>query len=369
MEEKCCSTLVHLSFPCYPFTLHEKTASTDSNDVLPVPPVLPVAETEMSDKESVQGEATFPTAPVRLNKDAKEFVSNLVKTPTNVTDIVSVTNPESSTTPASITDPASVPNASNPASVANASNPASVPNASNPASVPNPASSLLSEGFHSMSELESNYQKSATSFGFHGNSSAGETEHLSGDTYQGEEDEIRQSSTKKTADYLECMLSSEPTGGRLPLFCSWSLCRLGNANTYQVSKGLDQKGFFPGSNFLLPWDIPLLNENQAGLSSYIDGHVKHPGVKTAGVEAWPAPNELPNANSNTALPLYQTLVYASRQCTDYKVNPLPICAAPTGGSKGNAARNQRRQYPTVRTYIGNEYECARGHRYVEFYVY
>lgn len=215
-----------------------------------------------------------------------------------------------------------------------------------------------------MSELESNYQKSATSFGFHGNSSAGETEHLSGDTYQGEEDEIRQTSTKKTADYLECMLSSEPTGGRLPLFCSWSLCRLGNANTYQVSKGLDQKGFFPGSNFLLPWDIPLLNENQAGLSSYIDGHVKHPGVKTAGVEAWPAPNELPNANSNTALPLYQTLVYASRQCTDYKVNPLPICAAPTGGSKGNAARNQRRQYPTVRTYIGNEYECARGHRFI-----
>ena len=218
-----------------------------------------------------------------------------------------------------------------------------------------------------MSELESNYQKSVTSSGFHGNSSAGGTEHLSGDTCHGEESEIRRSFTKET-DYLECMLSSELTGSRLPLFCSWSLCRLGNASMYQVAKGLDQPGFFPGSNFLLPWDIPLLNENQTGLSSYIDGHVKHPGVKTAGVEAWPAPNELPNANSNIALPLYQTLVYASRQCTDYKVNPLPICAAPVAGSKGNAARNQRRQYPTVRTYIGNEYECTRGHRYVHFYI-
>ncbi len=273
MEEKCCSTLVHLSFPCYPFTLHEKTASSDSNNVCTTPPVLPVSETAVSDKEtSIQAGTTFPTPPVRLNKDAKEFVSNLAKTasPANVTEPANGGNPASSTTPASSTKSSDV---STPTTT---STPASV---SNPASVPNPSSSLLSEGFQSMSELDSNYQKSATSFGFHGNSSAGGTEHLSGDTYQGEEDEVRQTSRKETALYLDCMLSSEPTGGRLPLFCSWSLCRLGNASTYQVAKGLEQPGFFPGSNFLLPWDIPLLNENQAGLSSYIDGHVKHPGLK------------------------------------------------------------------------------------------
>jgi hypothetical protein len=351
MEEKCCSTLVHLSFPCYSHSVNEKTTSSDSID-LTTPPVIPPLETAVSDKETSVQEGkegtNFPTTPVRLNKDAKEFVSNIGKATSPTNDTSGVANPASSTNSEGVSNPAI---------------------AATPTSVPNPASSLLSEGFQSMSELDSNYQKSATSFGFHGNSSAGGTEHLSGDTYQGEEEEMKQTSKKKTALYLECMLSSEPTGGRLPLFCSWSLCRLGNANTYQVSKGLEQPGFFPGSNFLLPWDIPLLHENQAGLSSYIDGHVKHPGVKTAGVEAWPAPNELPNANSNTALPLYQTLVYASRQCTDYKVNPLPICAAPTGGSKGNSGRNQRRQYPTVRTYIGNEYECTRGHRYVNVWTF
>ena len=365
MEEKCCSTLVHLIFPCYPFNLHEKTASSDSSNILPAPPVLPPSENTVSDKDtSLQGGTVSSSAPIKLNKDAKEFVSNLVKTnPTKATEPGSVINSGSTANPVNVTNPTGVSNSN---AVSNTAGVTNLKNVTNPATVPNPASSLLSEGFQSMSEVESSYQKSSTSFGFHGNSSAGETEHLSGDTYQGEDDEMKKASTKETADYLECMLSSELTGGRLPLFCSWSLCRLGNANTYQVSKGLEQPGFFPGSNFLLPWDIPLLNENQAGLSSYIDGHVKHPGVKTAGVEAWPAPNELPNANSNTALPLYQTLVYASRQCTDYKVNPLPICAAPATGSKGNAARNQRRQHPTVRTYIGNEYECTRGHRYVDF---
>lgn len=323
MEDKCCSLLVNLSFPCHPSGIHEKTAANEASDPL----LTSTDQTGSETTPSGPGDATQDTVTVNpdqpdpeflripstkpregLNKDAKEFVS------------------------------------------IHASH----------------TSSVLSVGYHSVSELESNYHKSVTSVGFHGDSSAGGTD-LSCDTYQGEPLEPSrkpQSSPVETADYLECMLSSEPTGGRLPLFSSWALCRLGNASTYQSTKGLEQPGFFPGSNFLLPWDIPLLNDNQAGLSSYIDGHVKHPGVKTSGVEAWPAPNELPSAGSNAALPLYQTLVYSARQCADYKVNPLPICLPSTAGSKGSGSggRNQRSQYATVRAYIGNEYECPRGHR-------
>ena len=131
-----------------------------------------------------------------------------------------------------------------------------------------------------------------------------------------------------------------------------------------AGEGFGTAGVFPGSNFLLPWDIPLLNESQASLSSYIDGHVKHPAVKTSGVEAWPAPNELPSTSSNAVLPLHQTLLYAARQCADYQANPLPICLPSTAGSKsiGSAGRSQRNQYATVRAYVGNEYECPRGHR-------
>ena len=323
MEEKCCSTLVHFSFPCHPAGQHDVT-ELDANDFPPITADIPSIEGALSvpdeQKQEIPAEqageavtTAFPefTPSVKLhaglNKDAKEFVSGHA----------------------------------------------------GHTSLASHAGSMLSGGFQSMSELDSNYHKSVTS--------VGSADVLSYDVFQADAIEPRKhrESSSETADYLECMLSSEPTGGRLPLFSSWALCRLGNANTYQPAKGLEQPGFFPGTNFLLSWDIPLLNENQTGLGSYIDGQVKHPGVKTAGVEAWPAPNELPSASSNTALPLYQTLVYAARQCTDYNVNLLPISSNTTGGAKGsgNAGRNQRGQYPTVRAYVGNEYECPRGHRY------
>ena len=328
MDGKCCSSLFCLSFPYHPSGLHEKTTPDLATDDTPATADQPDLDTKPSEPDEQKQEmvvidldqkpeefpALVPSKPHEgLNKDAKEFVSGH-------------------------------------------------------ASHTSHASSVLSGGgYHSMSEVESSYHKSVTSVGFHGNSSADGVDLLSCDAYQGETGETsrkERSSSAETTDYLECMFSSEPTWGRLPLFSSWALCRLGNASTYQAAKGLEQPGFFPGSNFLLPWDIPLLNDNQASLSSYIDGHVKHPAVKTSGVEAWPAPNELPSASSNAALPLHQTLLYAARQCADYQANPLPICLPSTAGSKssGSAGRNQRNQYATVRAYVGNEYECPRGHR-------
>lgn len=334
MEEKCCSSLLGLSFPYHPCGLHEKTTADLATDDAPAtadqpgldakPPEPDEQKQEMVaidlDQKPEEFPELVPSKPHEgLNKDAKEFVSG---------------------------------HASHTSHASNASHTSSV---------------LSGGGYNSISEVESNYHKSVTSVGFHGNSSADGVDLLSCDAYQGETGETSRkarSSSAETADYLECMLSSEPTGGRLPLFSSWALCRLGNASAYQPAKGLEQPGFFPGSNFLLPWDIPLLNDNQASLSSYIDGHVKHPAVKTSGVEAWPAPNELPSASNNAALPLHQTLLYAVCQCADYKANPLPICLPTTAGSKGvgSAGRNQRNQYATVRAYVGNEYECPRGHR-------
>lgn len=376
MEEKCCSTLPHFSFPCHP------PKPVESQGVPQTPSSSKI--TSLSSQKT-----TRATSTVRLNKDAKEFVSNLAKikdigslTPgflnngaataasdaTHVTVISNVTDVPGPVAEFHPPNSTSIQNTltSNVETVSNSSGITSPPININLSSNPNfPSGSLLSESFPSLSGLESNYHKSTTSSGYHGNSSPAAIDRMSSDTNEPEENRLtRQNSLIESTDHLECMLSNELTGTRLPLYSSWSLCRLGNASSYQVSKGLEQPGFFPGSNFLLPWDIPLLNENQMGLSSFIDGNVKHPGVKTAGVDAWPAPNELLNANSSTGLPLYQTLAYASRQCTDYKVNPLPICLSSQITTKSNVAKAQRRQYPTVRAYIGNEYECARGHRYV-----
>ena len=355
MEEKCCSNLVHFSFPCHPAGLHDNN-EIDANDFPPITPAdqpgteitLSVADEQKHEVPAEKaGEAVtalpelVPTVKPHegLNKDAKEFVSGQASH-TSVADSLSL---------APATNNSGNTNLAGPTSIASH------------ISLASHTGSVLSGGYQSISQLDSNYHKSVTS--------VGSADVLSYDVYQSDVIEPRKhrESSSETVDYLECMLSTEPTGGRLPLFSSWSLCRLGNSNLYQHAKGLEQPGFFSGSNFLLPWDIPLLNESQVSLSSYIDGHVKHPGVKSAGVEAWPAPNELPSASSNASLPLYQTLVYAARQCTDYNVNPLPISSTPITGTKGSgtAGRSQRGQSPCVRAYVGNEYECPRGHRYAK----
>ena len=180
----------------------------------------------------------------------------------------------------------------------------------------------------------------------------------------------RQGSGEKLI-YLETMLTTESTAGIYPRFPSWSLRRLGSANGYSPAKGLEQPGFFPNSNFLLAWDIPLLNDSQSDLASQFDGQGKHLGAKQMTEEAWPTLNELPSAGSNlSSLPLHQALTYARRQCADYKGNKPPLVSHAGSGKGSSGASRQRGRaprdgaIPTVRAYIGEEYECPRGHRCV-----
>ena len=174
---------------------------------------------------------------------------------------------------------------------------------------------------------------------------------------------------EKEQVFLETMLTTVSTVGMFPRFSSWSLCRLGSASGYSPAKGLEQPGFFPNSNFLLAWDIPLLSDSHSDLSSQFDGQGKHFGSKQMTEEAWPTLNELPSAGSSlSSLPLHQALSYARRQCVDYKGSTPPLVSNATTGKGPSGASRQRGRapregsVPTVRAYIGEEYECPRGHR-------
>ncbi|XP_076452120.1 LOW QUALITY PROTEIN: nonsense-mediated mRNA decay factor SMG8-like [Babylonia areolata] len=113
-----------------------------------------------------------------------------------------------------------------------------------------------------------------------------------------------------TTEYLAGMLHSNCPPGLLPKFPSWSLCCLDSAAVYSHQHGLDLPGFLTGSNFLLPWDLPV--------------HVEK--------DRWPTITE-----------------------TTSKRGRHPRRAAQK--SVSDPAEN------TVRVYIGMEYECPRGHRF------
>ena len=171
--------------------------------------------------------------------------------------------------------------------------------------------------------------------------------------------------------FLEAMLSNESPAGVFPRFPSWSLCRLGNASAYNTLKGLEQPGFFPSSNFLLAWDIPVLNESQSDLTSQFDGQGAQFGAKVTSEEAWPTLNEVPSsAVSSYTLPLYQALSYARWQCANYKGNNPPLVSTAKGSAQGSSRQRGKGPrdggLPTVRAYLGDEYECPRGHRWVLF---
>lgn len=169
--------------------------------------------------------------------------------------------------------------------------------------------------------------------------------------------------------FLETMLTTDSPAGIFPRFPSWSLCRLGSASGYSPAKGLEQPGFFPNSNFLLAWDMPVLSESQSDLPSQFDLQGKHLGPKQMTEEAWPTLNELPSAGSSlSSLPLHQALSYARRQCIDYKGSTPPLVSnagsgkGPSGASRQRGRASREGAMPTVRAYIGEEYECPRGHR-------
>jgi len=105
---------------------------------------------------------------------------------------------------------------------------------------------------------------------------------------------------------------SSPTGVK-PEFSSWSLVMIGSSHVYSHSSGLgSQPGFMSSSKFLLPWEIPLTKISNKELS-----------------EKWP--NIMENAAKRASL-------RGPEEPADNRI--------------------------TVKVFVGFEYECPRGHRFM-----
>nr|CAG4642374.1 EOG090X02WG [Evadne anonyx] len=113
-----------------------------------------------------------------------------------------------------------------------------------------------------------------------------------------------------TTEYLPCMLHVNSPNGILPRYSSWSLVCLGPSSLYSHNSGLsDQPGFLTGSGFLLPWDVTVRVQRT------------------------------------------ETTVTEGRR--------------PYVGYFGKGKRGKQGQYEfTVKIFIGVEYECPRGHRFM-----
>ncbi|XP_013192858.1 nonsense-mediated mRNA decay factor SMG8 [Amyelois transitella] len=106
-----------------------------------------------------------------------------------------------------------------------------------------------------------------------------------------------------TTEYLPGMLHLNSPSGLLPAFPSWSLVCLGASSLYSHSVGLPehlQPGFLPHTNYLLPWDCAV------------------------------------------------------------RLEQAPTWRGAAGRARGKAAPH----HLTVKIFIGFEYECPRGHRFM-----
>lgn len=173
-----------------------------------------------------------------------------------------------------------------------------------------------------------------------------------------------------TTDYIYTMLTEDTGPELVPVFPSWNLLCLGPASLYNPQKGIEQQGFFSGSNFLLPWEIRL-SENATALLQKEVGNV----IKDGGEEQWPAPGEASKSTASNAtsapsggpgihLPIFQTaakLMMLSKELDnhDYKETATKI-STPTKQQKGG--KDEKSKSSGIKAYIGNEYECPRGHR-------
>ncbi|XP_048764668.2 nonsense-mediated mRNA decay factor SMG8-like isoform X2 [Ostrea edulis] len=118
-----------------------------------------------------------------------------------------------------------------------------------------------------------------------------------------EADTMRQHST---TEYLYGMIHSESPPHLLPKFPSWNMCCLGKSSLYNHASGLELPGFLHGSNFLLPWDVTVKAEK----------------------DKWPSIGET------------------------------------TTSRKGRQKKNNKDVGEmNLRIFLGDEYECPRGHRF------
>lgn len=131
---------------------------------------------------------------------------------------------------------------------------------------------------------------------------------------------VRQPST---TEYLPGMLHTESPAGLLPQFSSWSLICLGPSSLYSHNLGLQhQVGVFPTSAFLLPWDVTVRLEHQKERNPLWPLVGDHGGYSSRGGKNFQSMNAIRGRKSK-------------------------------GGKEF-----------VVKIFVGVEYECPRGHRFM-----
>lgn len=130
----------------------------------------------------------------------------------------------------------------------------------------------------------------------------------------GELDVKEEQAEASTTEYLPGMLLSTSPPGLLPQFPSMSLMCIGSSSFYSHNTGLTESqmpGFLSGTNFLLPWDVKVRLEHA---QNWADNYEKNRSRKK------------------------------QKQLSNQQ------------GSSGT--------YFTLKIFVGMEYECGRGHRFM-----
>ncbi|XP_050076876.1 nonsense-mediated mRNA decay factor SMG8 [Anopheles maculipalpis] len=142
----------------------------------------------------------------------------------------------------------------------------------------------------------------------------GKLKHNTGSSSGEMEHPVAPARLPSTTEYLPGMLHSASPAGLLPRFPSWSLVCLGSSSIYTHNTGLPehvQSGFLSGSNFLLPWDVSVRLEH---------------------AQCWAASYE-------------------------------KIRNRKKGNQHSSKGYEQNKKF-TLKIFIGVEYECLRGHRFI-----
>ncbi|XP_046388258.1 uncharacterized protein LOC124157509 [Ischnura elegans] len=146
---------------------------------------------------------------------------------------------------------------------------------------------------------------------------------------------VRQPST---TEYLPGMLHSDSPCGLLPQFPSWSLVCLGPSSLYSHNLGLqDQPGLLPGSSYLLPWDVTVRLEPTSVSSQHFTEKVSQKKF-----DRWPSVSDASNYGPGGMI--------GSRKQSYFLRN----------SKKG---RKDLSEF-VVKIFVGVEYECPRGHRFM-----
>jgi len=168
-----------------------------------------------------------------------------------------------------------------------------------------------------------------------------------------------------TIEYLDNLVTEDTAPELVPLYSSWSLICLGPATLYNPNKGVEQQGFFSGSNFLLPFEIRI-TEGSVNMIPKDTGNV----ISDDSKEHWPSPGEasksLAPSVPGTHLPIYKTAVKLMMLSKDVAKLEIPetVVKASTPSKQQKGRKEDRHKRSAVRAYIGNEYECPRGHRFI-----